>query len=122
MTEMHTESYADGVPEQGQPDLTEFEAAANEDARFKDALQVEDLLEEGPSFEEMVTFGIQELFQRQITLEGVMIDVITIVADNADSPFTTADKLRALLLTDEEPAAPESQIGPPSESADPGGM
>jgi hypothetical protein len=105
MTEMHTESNLDGVPT-----ADEAAAKAAEDARYEGALEVEELLGEvvpEPSFDEMVTFAIKELYERQITLEGVVIDIITIIDDNALSPAVMAAKLRDLLIPTEEPQASE---------------
>lgn len=56
------------------------------------------LLPEGPTFEDMMVSGMQEMFEWLVALEEMQIKVIDIVADNALSPAMMAEKLRELLI------------------------
>ena len=72
--------------------------------------EAQEQIDEAPSFDELVTLGMQDLYERLITVENVLVDVIVIVSDKADQPATMRNKLRKLLVPNEsqseKPAAP----------------
>jgi hypothetical protein len=76
--------------------------------------QVLSTLLKGPGFEDLVLAGIQELFQRVINLENVLGDVINIVAEYGDQPFTLRVKLRELLYVPEDDDELIEATGDPS--------
>lgn len=61
-------------------------------------------------FEVSMVAGIQELFQRIIAVENVLVDVVTIISENAESPHHMADLLKELLAVP-EPQDDENKEG-----------
>jgi hypothetical protein len=92
-----------GEMQAGYPNLDDLEDEAQEQQELAaDALA--DLLTartEQPTFEDLAANAIEELFERTITLENVLLAVIQIVSENAHSPAHMADQLNALLVPNE---------------------
>lgn len=84
----------------------EFEGDASE---LKRQAEAERQIDEAPSFDDLVTLGMQDIYERLITVENVLVDVIMIVADKSMQPASMADELRKLLVpNDPTDASPEA--------------